>query len=945
MSDYVYLKNLNGQQIKPVTDLAAINMTTTNGIGVSTVNGGTIGIIDGYIESAYYTEMADPAVGAANVSSAYVDGGTAVAILGAYTVASAVDTAAPSQQKVPSEKAVVDALNNVVVSGVSYYAGTGINIDQGHTVSVANVPQSSVAGLETTLTGINTAVAAKQDAISAGYRMSLDGTTLNQKRYFDIESPTSATITLQAGHAYKITATTSQKTLVAETFDANSFGLEGHAEIFVANTGYITTGSNVVLADPLELNAVNNCTIRFHDGIAIISVEDHVAGYVVSVASGTAANTMYAALANTTNEYVSVDASLDGTIIDAGAAVSTTDKHFVGNGTSNTTVEGSFTVGTELTVMNCTFKPEVVAGVGTFTIGDAVLDLNGNIIASPVSPTGGVVVDAGVTLIDAEGGSNGVDPRAYAAINSDGTTEPAHYVYGYAQGTTQGTSNYVAIVLENNVISKVSALDKTKMACHERRICVMDDLATRHINYYLNPEDLTKKLDGTPAVLDGTDGDVMTEFMPSYYLNIQMTPQNDTTVRNCILMSRYPFSYTDSNNVVHTAAYHDSFKISPTGDEVRPQYMGYYQASTAVVGGVNKLRSVSSTASKYVYPTVSLRLGPSSASSPTQDSFLVRAENNGGTICNELHYEWLFHLFVADKLTVNTQSVSLGFCYAANASWSTIYPRACGYTNEVTNFYGGQTLADARDNDMRALWNGCSITTGGNVYAAAPDHCVYTTDATTGARSVSAYGWQWRPDSSTAYSYVYTKGSVGMPTTSAKCYTDNACTTGEASITAVNTGTAQSNRVTSCKYFIENPWSSIWQNLAGFAPFVTGSTLGYFGTTSTNRYKEILLTTTSQIGSDIAASGGNAAIKWTAHSWPQASNYVTTWNMDTFLPITATSTNVMQDYFYTHATNSNPRAGFRGGFALYTSAGGLGCVGVYPAVGYAGGYVGARLAA
>ena len=92
MSDYVYLKNLNGQQIKPVTDLAAINMTTTNGIGVSTVNGGTIGIIDGYIESAYYTEMADPAVGAANVSSAYVDGGTAVAILGAYTVASAAKT-------------------------------------------------------------------------------------------------------------------------------------------------------------------------------------------------------------------------------------------------------------------------------------------------------------------------------------------------------------------------------------------------------------------------------------------------------------------------------------------------------------------------------------------------------------------------------------------------------------------------------------------------------------------------------------------------------------------------------------------------------------------------------------------------------------------------------------------------------------------------------------
>lgn len=439
MSDYVYLKNLNGQQIKPVTDLAAINMTTTNGIGVSTVNGGTIGIIDGYIESAYYTEMADPAVGAANVSSAYIDGGTAVAILGAYTVASAVDTAAPSQQKVPSEKAVVDALNNVVVSGVSYYAGTGINIDQGHTVSVANVPQSSVAGLENTLTGLNTAVAAKQDAISAGYRMSLDGTTLNQKRYFDIESPTSATITLQAGHAYKITATNSSKTLDSEQIPANQFGLEGHAEIFVAGTGLIKTTSNVVLAQALEPDAVNNCTVRFHDGKAIISVEDHVAGYIVISASGTTAGTLPYALSTASNEYISFDASLNNMTLDlAGATTYAGEKHVVGNGYSETILSGGITCTSKTTFSNLSMDGVIISS-GTLTMGDVNIPSGATVAVSGGGLAVEKVTGAGSESVIDLGGknvnqSNGITANVSGLLISGGSaasTGGAFNVYAH----------------------------------------------------------------------------------------------------------------------------------------------------------------------------------------------------------------------------------------------------------------------------------------------------------------------------------------------------------------------------------------------------------------------------------------------------------------------------------------------------------------------------------
>ena len=68
--DYATLVDIDGNPVKPVTDLSALNMTTTNGIAVVQTNGGTIGIRAGYIESCYYTNMMEPGVGPANHSSA-----------------------------------------------------------------------------------------------------------------------------------------------------------------------------------------------------------------------------------------------------------------------------------------------------------------------------------------------------------------------------------------------------------------------------------------------------------------------------------------------------------------------------------------------------------------------------------------------------------------------------------------------------------------------------------------------------------------------------------------------------------------------------------------------------------------------------------------------------------------------------------------------------------
>ena len=890
-----------------------------------------------------------------NYAEAVLDNSTVGLSINSTTGKAQIANASASQKGVVKVSTNIDVADGVISVKDASTANKGVVAlvnDTSSSDMSSEVKAITPHAVSAICEGLTAEINTKQNTLSQGFDIVItSGTTVGVPRYRDIVNVTGASVTLQAGYAYKIQATTGAKKLFTETIPSGQFGMEGHAEIYVTDTGYVQTDTNVVLVDALEPNAVNNCTLRFHDGVCIISVEDHVAGYIVRSATGTASGSIYYGITTDTKEYISVDASLNGHLLETDEAVLTVTKMFVGNGTEATTVEGDMTLNAAFSMVECTVKPMNISGSGSLSLANAVLDFTDATSAEPIGLTGGVKIGSNVTIIDGSGNTKHLDPRAYGTIKKDGTTTPAQYVYGYAQGLTQAKDNYIPIVLASNVISKVDALDASKMSCHERRVCVMDDCSEQHVNYYLNPENLNKKLDGGDAVLDGTDGDVMTEVQPYYRLEIQMTPQNSLEERKCVLMSRYPFSYTDGNNVEHVAARPDVFKISPDGQTYRPQYMGYYQASTVTDNGVKKLRSISSKSTAYIYPTVSLKLGPVGSDGDSTDSFLNRAIANGGSVCNELHYEMLFDLFVCQKLTVNTQDTtkgSLGFGWASTTSWGSFYPRACGYTNETENFYGGSTYADSRDADMEAMWQGSwiktttdGVTTQWNSDAAG---CVVVTDQTTGKRSITCN--RWRSGAGTTenpYTYLYTKASDGMPTTSTQLYTENTCTTTSSlTISSVNAGAAYANRVTACKYFVENPWGSIWQNLAGFLPICTGNNIGYFRTTSTNRYKELLKIPISEAGTSRAAADGNAAIEWVSFAWP-ASGWITTWNMTTFLP-TSTGTNVMQDYFY-NSTTASPRAGFRGGGADSTSYAGLGYVLVSSAVGNANGHVGARLSA
>ena len=237
----------------------------------------------------------------------------------------------------------------------------------------------------------------------------VSGNTVAQLRYFDITNITGGTVTLEAGHAYRLNATTGTKTLYAEEMADDTFGLEGHIEIFVANTGSIQTGklaggtTEVILADALEPDAVNNCTVRFHDHKAIISVEDHVAGHIVTVSAGTVANSLYYWLTqpntagDAATQYVGFDATLNGTPVNFEGAANTAVKHVVGNGYTQTLLTGNVAPAAALTVSDLGLQNVTVTG-GTLTLGDAYIPSGstvavsgGGLAVEKVTGNGGVI--------------------------------------------------------------------------------------------------------------------------------------------------------------------------------------------------------------------------------------------------------------------------------------------------------------------------------------------------------------------------------------------------------------------------------------------------------------------------------------------------------------------------------------------------------------------------
>ena len=268
---------------------------------------------------------------------------------------------------------------------------------------------------------INASGGTASSEVTGGYGINVVNNEVSLKRFDAIESLVSGG-TVQAGHAYNLNATSSSGTTIyAEWFANGTFARDpAHIEIMVNGVGYLHLGQNTtagsetapfVLVGALEPDAMNNVTVRFHDGVAVMTVEDHVGGYVV-ISGGTSqstAGTLPYALVNTGSDaspYITFSSELNGTTFDVTGVTVTTERHVVGNGYDETKITGDVNVGTSGTLsMAAVGLQNVVVSSGTLTLGDAYIPSGstvavsgGGLAVEKVTGNGGVI-DLGNTRV------------------------------------------------------------------------------------------------------------------------------------------------------------------------------------------------------------------------------------------------------------------------------------------------------------------------------------------------------------------------------------------------------------------------------------------------------------------------------------------------------------------------------------------------------------------
>ena len=220
-----------------------------------------------------------------------------------------------------------------------------------------------------------------------------------------IDMGTSPAVTVAAGLSYKLNATTGTHTLTVDTCPEGYDGRDAIIRIRLGGNGIVQAVAPLQLGGALVPYAINNCVVRFRDGEAVLLVEDTLAGYVVTVTSGTDSGSLAYGLASTGIPYIAFSTSTDGQVVDMGNAVTANEEvTVVGNGYTNTTITGNITCTNKTIVANLGLQDVIVAG-GTLTLGDAYIPSGstvavsgGGLAVERVSGNGGVI-DLGGTNI------------------------------------------------------------------------------------------------------------------------------------------------------------------------------------------------------------------------------------------------------------------------------------------------------------------------------------------------------------------------------------------------------------------------------------------------------------------------------------------------------------------------------------------------------------------
>ena len=218
------------------------------------------------------------------------------------------------------------------------------------------------------------------------------------------------------------------------------------------------------------------------------------------------------------------------------------------------------------------------------------------------------------------------------------------------------------------------------------------------LQYYLNPNDWSKKADGTPSVLDGTDGDVMVHI-PKFY-GKSGSNGNKRWVRI------------------------STVKVDASWVEIPEMFISAYRNTIYTDGDTTKIASVVSTDAKYrgggIRPAYDQYLSTdqfktdlgkpvSNISRATMRTYA--AATGQELLCYEF-YKWIFYWnYVIEYANFNSQkefnseltsdgyhqgglgpgltTFDIGQWYSYNRNYA-ITP--CGYTNEFGNFSGVKAI-------------------------------------------------------------------------------------------------------------------------------------------------------------------------------------------------------------------------------------------------------------
>ena len=218
------------------------------------------------------------------------------------------------------------------------------------------------------------------------------------------------------------------------------------------------------------------------------------------------------------------------------------------------------------------------------------------------------------------------------------------------------------------------------------------------VNYYLDPNDWSKKADGTPSVLDGTDGDVMVHI-PKFY-GKSGSNGNKRWVR-------ISTTQVDSSWVEIPEMFVSAYRITTFNDSGTSKIASVVNTTTNYRGGLNR-----SDYDQYL-STDKFRtdLGKPRTKINIQTMRTNASISGQELLCYEF-YKWVFYwAYVIEYANFNSQKefnseltsdgyhqggLGTGLTTFDYASWRTYNDNCaitpCGYTNEFGNFSGVKTI-------------------------------------------------------------------------------------------------------------------------------------------------------------------------------------------------------------------------------------------------------------